>query len=82
MIEFKEKYHDELKKFSSGPIQNEVLNITSEHTYYEDKFERKFQANNYPFPYILLPSDQFQTILDRLIQANISAYDQRFEKQE
>ena len=24
------KYHDELRKFSSGPIQNELLTLTSE----------------------------------------------------
>ena len=33
-------------------IQNEVLIITSEHPYYEDNFERKFQAK-------LSPSNQF-----------------------
>ena len=41
--EFKEEHHDKLIKFSSGPIQNEVLAITSEHPSSEDDFERKFQ---------------------------------------
>ena len=80
MIEFKEKHHDELRKFSSGPIQNEVLTITSEPTYYEDHFERKFQATKFSFPYILLPPDQLQAMLDRLFQAKISPYDQIFKK--
>ena len=48
MIEFKEKHHDELRKFSSGTIQNEVLNLTSEHPYSADNFERKFQDKIYP----------------------------------
>ena len=49
MIEFKDKHHDELEKFSSGPIQNEVLIITSENPYSEYHFERKFQANISPY---------------------------------
>ena len=51
MIKFKEKYHDESRKFSSGPIQHEVLTITSEHKSSEDNFERKLQAK-------ISPSDQ------------------------
>ena len=43
MIDFKEERHDELRNFSSGPIQNEFLTINSEHPYYEDHFERKSQ---------------------------------------
>ena len=38
----------EPNKFSSEHIKNEVLNITSKHPSYEDKFERKFQAKIYP----------------------------------
>ena len=41
--EFKEEQHDKLRKFSSGPIQNKVLTITSEHPSSEDHFERKFK---------------------------------------
>ena len=48
MIKFKVKHHDELRKYSSGPIQNEVLTIISEHPYPEDQFERTFQAKIYP----------------------------------
>ena len=46
MIEFKEKYHDELRKFSSVTIQNEVLNITSEHpsTEYYANFEKQLHT--------------------------------------
>ena len=31
LIELKEEHYDELRKFSSGPIQNRVLTITSQH---------------------------------------------------
>ena len=41
-VEFKGKHHDELRKFSSGTIQNEVLTIPSEHTYSEYHFDRNF----------------------------------------
>ena len=34
--------------FSSEHIKNEVVNITSEHTYSEDHFEIKFQAKISP----------------------------------
>ena len=51
MIEFKEEHHDELRKFSSELIQNEVLTVNSEHPYSEDNFERKFQDK-------ISPSDQ------------------------
>ena len=51
MIEFKEKHHDELRKFSSGPIQNKVFTLTYEHPYSADHFESKLQAN-------ISPSDQ------------------------
>ena len=34
-----------MRKFSSGPIQNKVLTITSEHPSSEDHFERNFQGN-------------------------------------
>ena len=43
--EFKEEHYDGLRKFSSGPIQNEVLTITSEHPSYENRFEWKFKDN-------------------------------------
>ena len=60
MAEFKEhvkniiadKNEKELQKnpiiLSSEHIQNEVFNITSEHPYSEDHFERKFQAKIHP----------------------------------
>ena len=48
LIDFKEEHHVELRKLSSGPIQNEMITINSEHPYSEDHFERKFQANIYP----------------------------------
>ena len=51
LIDFKEEHHDTLRKSSSGPIQNEVLTITSEHPSSEDKIEGIFQAN-------ISPSDQ------------------------
>ena len=51
MIEFKEEYHYKLRKFSSGPIQNEVLNISYEHPSSAYHFERKYQAK-------ISPSDQ------------------------
>ena len=35
-------------KFSSEHIKNKVITLTSEHPYYEDNFERKFQAKIYP----------------------------------
>ena len=34
--------------FSPEYIQNQVLNITSEHLYSEDQFDRKLQANISP----------------------------------
>ena len=49
LIEFKGKHHDELRKFSSGPIQNEGLTITSEHPSSGDHFESKPQANISPY---------------------------------
>ena len=39
LTEFKEDHHDELRKFSSGPIQKEGLIITSEHPYSKDYSE-------------------------------------------
>ena len=44
LIEFKEEYHDELRNFSSGPIQNEAITLTSEHSSSSYHFQRKFQA--------------------------------------
>ena len=41
LIEFKEDHHYELIKFSSEPIQNEVLIINYEHTSSAYHFERK-----------------------------------------
>ena len=38
-----------LKKFSSKLIENEVLNLTSEHPYSEYNLERKFQSKLYPY---------------------------------
>ena len=43
MIEFKEEHHDALRKSSAGPIQNEVLTLTSKDPYSVDHFESKFQ---------------------------------------
>ena len=42
MIKFKEKHHDELRKSSSGPTQNELITITSKDPHSEYHFERKF----------------------------------------
>ena len=42
--EFKVKYHDILRNFSSEPIQNEVRTPTSETSLYKDFFERKFES--------------------------------------
>ena len=36
---------EKMINISSGPIQNEVLNINSEHPYSEDHFDRKSQDN-------------------------------------
>ena len=44
LIKFKGKYHDELRKSSSVPIQNEVLTFTSEHPPSEYHSENKFQS--------------------------------------
>ena len=48
MIALKEEHHDELRKFSSVPIQREVFTLVSEHLSSEDQFERTFQAKIYP----------------------------------
>ena len=48
LIEFKVKQHMESNMLSSEHIQNEVLNITSEHPSYENYFKSKFQAKIYP----------------------------------
>ena len=48
LIQFKEKHHYELRDFSLGFIQNEVLTITSRHQYSEDYFDIKFQVKIYP----------------------------------
>ena len=42
LIDSKEEHHDELRKISSGPIQNEVLIINYEHLCSEFYFESKF----------------------------------------
>ena len=39
----------ELNMLSSEHIKNEVLTINSEHPYSEDKFDRKFQDNIFPY---------------------------------
>ena len=49
MIEFKEEHHDDSRNFSSGPLQHEVINITSEHPYSEYHFERKPQDKISPY---------------------------------
>ena len=41
--ESNEEHHYELRKFSFGPIQNEVLTINSEHLSSGDHFESKSQ---------------------------------------
>ena len=51
MVDLKLNHHYELRKFSSGPIQNEMITINYEHPYSEDKFERIFQDK-------ISPSDQ------------------------
>ena len=56
--EFKGEHHGELRKFLSGPIQNEVLNITSEHLPSEDQFEGKFQDKIYPYYQIFLQPEE------------------------
>ena len=38
-----------LYKFSSYHIKNDALNLASEHPYSEENFERKFQANLFPY---------------------------------
>ena len=48
LIYFKEEHHDELRKFSSGPIQNEWLTLTSEHLSSTYHFERKSKVKIYP----------------------------------
>ena len=49
MREFNEEHHDELRMFSSVPIQNEVVNLTSEHPSSVNHFERNFQAKISPY---------------------------------
>ena len=49
LIKFREKHVDEPRKFSSGPIKNEVLTMTSENPSSGDHFERKFQENISPY---------------------------------
>ena len=62
LIKFKEEHHDELRKFSSGSIQNKVLTIKPEHPSYEDQFERKLQDK-------ISPSDQFlEQLYEELIE--------------
>ena len=39
----------EPNKFSLEHIKNEVLTLTSDNPYYEDDFERKFQAKFSPY---------------------------------
>ena len=39
-IDFKEEHHNTFRKYSSGPIQNEVITLTSEHLSSEDHFEK------------------------------------------
>ena len=46
--EFKEEHHDKLKK-SPGPIQNDVLTVTSEHPSYKDDVESKLQDMTSPY---------------------------------
>ena len=53
LIEFKEEQYDELRKFSSGPIKNEVLTIIPEHPSSEYSFEIKFQYNIFPYNQII-----------------------------
>ena len=42
----------------SETIQNEVLTITYEHPYSEDKFERKFQENIPPYNQIFKQTEE------------------------
>ena len=48
MIDVKEDHRYELRKFSSGPIQNEVLTINFEHPISSDHCESKLQARMSP----------------------------------
>ena len=59
-----------MRKFSSGSIQNEVLNITSEHASSEDHFERKYQFN-------ISPSDKsFEKQEEELIEFKEEQHDE------
>ena len=43
LIDIKEEHQDELRKFSSVPIQSEVITLTSEHPSSEDYSENNFE---------------------------------------
>ena len=47
MDELKAYINDDVGNIFSVPIKNEVINITSEHSYSEGFFTRKFQAKIY-----------------------------------
>ena len=49
MREFNEEHHDELRMFSSVPIQNELVALTSEHPSSFNHFERNLQAKISPY---------------------------------
>ena len=60
MIAFKEGHHDELGKFSSGPLQHEVITLTYEHPSSENHSERKFQDKISPYEKSLdKPEEEF-----------------------
>ena len=56
--EFKEEHHDKLKKFSSGPNQNDVLTVTSEHPSYKDDVESELQDMTSPYNQIFKQPDK------------------------
>ena len=66
--EFKEEHNDELVKFSSVPIQNELLNITSEHIYSEDTFEGKFQDKISPSDQSFEQPEEYLTPIEKYLE--------------
>ena len=72
MIEFKEEHHDKLIKFSSGPIQNKVLTLNSEHRSSADHIERKYQDNISPSNQIFEQPEEELTPFERYEEALIN----------
>ena len=59
---FNEEYHDVLINSSSGPIQNEVSTVTSEHKISEHDYERKLETRISPY------SQSFENQEEQLIE--------------